>query len=83
MFDETENRIVNILNKIKGPKEIEIKPEMNLFSAGVLDSFGMIEYLSALEKEFDIKIVNEDLVPQNLWNVKAGAILVGKYLGRR
>ncbi len=82
MYDDIENRIAKILNKIKDAKEVAFGLETDLFSIGVLDSFGMIEYLGALEKEFNIKILNEDLIPQNLWNLKASAQLVRKYLAQ-
>ena len=78
--DDIENSIVKVLHNIKGAKDVVLELETNLFNVGVLDSFGMIEYLAALEKEFNIKFSNEDLIPQNLWNIEASAQLVRKYL---
>jgi len=83
MFDNIQNRIERIINKIKADKDMEIKLETDFFRAGVLDSFGMIEYLCALEKEFDINISNEDLIPQNFGNIKVGAQMVRKYLSKK
>ncbi len=37
----------------------------SLFDAGVLDSFGMLEFITLIEEEFNIKIPDDDLVPSN------------------
>ena len=39
--------------------------DMNLFDAGILDSAGLISYLSFMEMEFHITIPDEDLLPEN------------------
>jgi acyl carrier protein len=38
----------------------------NLFQAGVLDSFGLIEIISQLEAEFAIKLTDDDMLSPNL-----------------
>ncbi len=43
----------------------------DLFAIGVLDSFGIIEFVMILEKHFNCKIPQEDLIPQNLWSIEA------------
>lgn len=75
-----QGRIRKILKGIKPDRNINIEVSADLFNMGILDSFGMIEYLSALEKEFGVKIVDEDLIPQNFWNIEASVQLVRKYL---
>lgn len=43
----------------------------DLFAIGVLDSFGIIEFVVTLEKHFSCTIPQEDLIPQNLWSIEA------------
>jgi acyl carrier protein len=77
---ETQARVFKIVEDLKTDSGLEIHPEMDLFAAGVLDSFGMLGYISALEEEFGISISNEDLIPQNLWNIVATIVTVEKYM---
>jgi len=80
MTESIQIRMEKIIKEIKPSKDMEIKMDTDLFETGILDSFGMIEYLSAVEKEFNIKISNEDLIPQNLWSIEASIQTVRKYL---
>ena len=49
----------------------ELNPNDDLFAIGVLDSFGIVEFVVTLEKHFNCSIPQEDLIPQNLWSVHA------------
>ncbi len=44
-------KIIGILNEIVGADEGEIAPDTELFEEGVLDSFGLVQLLVALEGE--------------------------------
>lgn len=44
-------KIISILNEIAGADEGEILPDTELFDEGVLDSFGLVQLLVALEGE--------------------------------
>jgi len=48
-----------------------LNTDEDLFAIGVLDSFGIIEFVVTLEKHFNCKIPQEDLIPQNLWTIEA------------
>lgn len=43
--------IIEILNEITGADEGEIQPDTELFAEGVLDSFGLVQLLVALEEQ--------------------------------
>jgi acyl carrier protein len=43
----------------------------DLFDAGILDSFGVLQVIDKIEDKFEISIPNDELVPQNLWSVTA------------
>jgi acyl carrier protein len=83
MSDDIQSKIEHIISKINQNTEIQITPETNFFDAGILDSFGMIEYISALEDKFKIRISNDDLIPQNLWNITTTINTINKYLERK
>ncbi|MGN0980760.1 MAG: phosphopantetheine-binding protein [Candidatus Avoscillospira sp.] len=44
-------KIIGILNEIVGADEGEITPDTELFEEGILDSFGLVQLLVALEGE--------------------------------
>jgi D-alanine--poly(phosphoribitol) ligase subunit 2 len=45
-----EDQVMAILNEICGAEEGELEPDMNLFELGLLDSFGVVQLLVALEE---------------------------------
>ncbi|MDQ3828154.1 MAG: acyl carrier protein [Candidatus Tectomicrobia bacterium] len=59
-------RIVELLQEIAEVQGVDLPSESeSLFDAGVLDSFGLLEFLTSLEKELNITIPDEDLIPSN------------------
>jgi acyl carrier protein len=48
----------------------------DLFDAGILDSFGVLQVIDKIEDKFEISIPNDELVPQNLWSVAAMTELI-------
>ncbi len=68
---DTTQKIMDILVEIKPDKEIVINFKDDLFASGVLDSLGMISYITFLEEAFNIEIPNEELIPQNFWSIEA------------
>jgi acyl carrier protein len=77
---DIQARVLMVVEKIKKNKELQVEIETDLFAVGVLDSFGMLGYIAAIEEEFNISIPNEDLIPQNLWSVLATVETVEKFL---
>jgi acyl carrier protein len=43
----------------------------DLFDAGVIDSFGVLQLITELEAKLGVSIPAEELIPQNLWSVAA------------
>ncbi len=78
--EDTMERIVALLSQIADVQGVALPtdPE-SLFDAGVLDSFGLLEFLTAVEEELGIKIPDEDLVPSNFETVAR----IRAYLSRR
>jgi acyl carrier protein len=59
-------RVVELLRQIGDAQGVALPTDSaSLVDAGVLDSFGLLEFLTAVEREFNIKIPDDDLVPAN------------------
>jgi acyl carrier protein len=42
----------------------------HLFDSGILDSFGLPDLVSALEKEFSVRVPDKDLLPMNFSSIQ-------------
>jgi acyl carrier protein len=63
-----QTKIIAIVRQVSG-KPINPSPEESLFESGVLDSFTLADLVSALEKEFSLKIPDSDLSPRKFDSV--------------
>lgn len=80
---DTTERIVELLREIVDAQQVAFPSEtVSLFEAGVLDSFGMLEFLTTLEEEFNIRIPEDDLVPSNFETIAKISRYVSELLGR-
>ena len=80
MNDQIKHRVRGILDEFQGPGSAEFEADTDLFAAGILDSLNMLRFIEAIESEFQIRLNNEDLIPQNLWSLEASATTVERYL---
>ncbi len=54
----------------------------NLFDSGILDSAGLISFITYLEKSFGLAIPDEDLLPENFFSVESMTrYIIGKMRG--
>ena len=51
-----QEQIIEILNDICGADPGEIQPETDLFAEGILDSFGLVQLIVALEEQFSVSL---------------------------
>jgi acyl carrier protein len=59
-------RFVELLREIADVQGVALPSDReSLFDAGVLDSFGMLEFLTSVEKDLNVTIPDEDLTPSN------------------
>ena len=64
----------------------DIRPELdftesnNFIEDGYLDSFDMVALVSALDKEYGVSILGEDIVPENFSNIENIIKIINKYL---
>jgi acyl carrier protein len=63
-----EQRIREFLaaNFFLGDDPSALSGSTSLIEAGVIDSTGVLELVGFLEEEFEIRIADEELVPENL-----------------
>ena len=48
----------------------KIAPNTDLIEKSIIDSFGIVEFISYIEKKYNIKIKSNDLKPPNFQNLK-------------
>jgi len=63
--EDIKEKIVKIIEESSGYEEGEISKVSNLISDEIIDSLGMIELISFLEKEFNVIFSEDDLVLEN------------------
>lgn len=64
----TREKIVQALSTVTD-QAIPSDPEESLFESGLLDSFALPDLVSALEKEFDVRVPDSDLSPRKFDSV--------------
>jgi acyl carrier protein len=60
-----------------------LTPDEDLLGQGIIDSLGIMKVIAALEKSFGIKIVDEDVVPDNFQSVSSIAQFVEQKMKAR
>ena len=62
-------RIIELLTEIK--EDIDYENEKNLIDDELLDSFDILQIISALDDEFDVSIPAAMIIPENFNSVEA------------
>ena len=62
-------RIIELLQEIK--EDIDYENEKNLIDDELLDSFDILQIISALDDEFDVSIPAAMIIPENFNSVEA------------
>ncbi len=52
-------------------RTMEMNPEEDLLSSGILDSLGILQLVSFIDKQFNIQVPDEDVVFENFQSIKA------------
>ncbi len=78
---EIEKNLTDYIKRECLSKNNERVPQLNddLFEAGIVDSAGLISFISFLETEYKIVIPDEDLLPENFKSIAA----ISGYLNSR
>lgn len=75
-----KEKILEILQDLR--PELDFTESNDFIGDGYLDSFDMIALVSALDKEFGISILGEDIIPENFANIESIINVVNKYISK-
>lgn len=66
-MDGIEEKLMSYIKRECLSKSGDYVPELdeNLFDAGIVDSAGLVSFIAFVEREYDITIPDEDLLPEN------------------
>lgn len=73
-----KEKILEILQDLR--PELDFTESNDFIEDGYLDSFEMIGLVSALDKEYGISILGEDIIPENFANIESIINIVNKYM---
>lgn len=68
---EAEVRQYVVENFLFGRNDFELRGDTSFLESGIIDSTGVLELVQFLEEKFQVKVVDEDLIPANLDSVNA------------
>jgi len=51
-------------------RNLKMTPSDNLFSAGVVDSLGILDLVAFLENEFQVVVSDEELIPEHFETIE-------------
>jgi len=71
IISELENFLITEVSVDYGLDKKSVASDENLISSGIIDSMGILKLVSFMEKNFGIKINNEDIVPENFQTLNA------------
>ncbi len=71
-----EEKIVKILSGLR--PEFDFTENVDFIEEGMLDSFDIVSLINELDKEFNIVVPGEEVVPENFSSVEAISQLIGK-----
>ncbi len=66
---DRQAKIIKIIQSA-AQKDVQLAPDESLFDSGLLDSFALADVVSAIEKEFSIKIPDSDLNPRKFDSIE-------------
>ncbi len=71
--DEAKKEIESYLTKqfLFNFDGVNVTPDTDLFSSGVIDSFGCVELVLFLEKKYKIKVIDEELLSDSIRSLNA------------
>ena len=70
-------------NLLMGANAAELRDEDSFMQSQVIDSVGVVELVSFLEKHFSIKIEDQEMLPENLDSLNGIARYLQRKLGSR
>lgn len=78
-MSNTTARVLALVARSAGQRAKDLAADAHLFDDAILDSFGLIVLVDALDEEFSIAIRTEHLTVQNFATAQDIAALVDQY----
>ena len=77
-YGEVKNKVKNYIknNFLFGYSENEITDNLSFLELGVLDSTGIMELVTFIEREFKISVEDQEIIPENLDSISSIVNLV-------
>ncbi len=72
-----------ILEKFPTARKRALSDDLPLLESGVIDSLGVLDVVGFLERTFEIKIEDEELIPDNFGTMKSMVCFVETKIGLR
>jgi acyl carrier protein len=69
-FDAVQTSLINFICQNFYVVEEDINLEESLVDTGIIDSFGLIEIASYIEKHYTVSVLTEDMTRENFGSVK-------------
>lgn len=60
-----EKKIIELVKEVTHISESELNVDVNIFNSNIVSSLGLLELISKIEKEYNIVILPEELIPKN------------------
>ena len=79
--DVVERYLLEAGRRDRSPDHIDARS--SLFELGLLDSLGFVQLITFIEREFDVRLDDDDLTRENFETLDAIAALVARRAGRR
>jgi acyl carrier protein len=81
MQDYTNRLTDFIKQELLHGRAVKLDPEMDLLSAGVIDSLGILRMVAFMEEQFGVKVADEDVVFENFQNIRVMADYIAQRTG--
>lgn len=79
---EIVTTVTHHIRSIVTDKEVPLEPQTTLITNGLIDSLALIDLISALEKEFSISFLPEEMIPDHFDSISAISNLIHQKRGR-
>jgi len=78
-MNELQEKIKTLVLSVSQAPDSTPTADESLFDSEILDSFGLTDLVSALEKEFGVRVADSDLRPENFRSIQAIETYIQKH----
>ena len=71
-----------IERELHGGNAIDLDPDANIFTSGLVDSLGIMRLVAHVETSLELKIPPPDLIPDNFRSINVMSNYLAKFAGK-